>query len=80
MLLQVFSEQPLLHDALAQSDRALAVVKDLFGDAPRRQTGECFYMNSLRLYSFVSRIFVSLDASFSCIVIATYVHLQGTPV
>ncbi|XP_027860710.1 spindle and centriole-associated protein 1 isoform X1 [Xiphophorus couchianus] len=35
----VFSEQPLLHDALAQSDRALAVVKDLFGDAPRRQTG-----------------------------------------
>uniref|UniRef100_A0A3B5LTD0 Spindle and centriole-associated protein 1 n=1 Tax=Xiphophorus couchianus TaxID=32473 RepID=A0A3B5LTD0_9TELE len=39
VLLQVFSEQPLLHDALAQSDRALAVVKDLFGDAPRRQTG-----------------------------------------
>ncbi|XP_043960741.1 spindle and centriole-associated protein 1 [Gambusia affinis] len=35
----VFSEQPLLHDALAESDRALAVVKDLFGDAPRRQTG-----------------------------------------
>ncbi|XP_069559702.1 spindle and centriole-associated protein 1 isoform X2 [Brachyistius frenatus] len=36
---EVFSDQLLLQDVLARSDRALAVVKDLFGDAPRRQTG-----------------------------------------
>lgn len=39
LLLQVFSDQLLLQDVLARSDRAMAVVKDLFGDAPRRQTG-----------------------------------------
>uniref|UniRef100_A0A3Q4I5W9 Spindle and centriole-associated protein 1 n=1 Tax=Neolamprologus brichardi TaxID=32507 RepID=A0A3Q4I5W9_NEOBR len=38
-LLQVFSDQLLLQDVLARSDKALAVVKDLFGDAPRRHTG-----------------------------------------
>lgn len=35
----MFSDQLLLQDVLARSDRAMAVVKDLFGDAPRRQTG-----------------------------------------
>lgn len=39
VMLQVFSDQLLLQDVLARSDRAMAVVKDLFGDAPRRQTG-----------------------------------------
>lgn len=39
LLLQVFSDQLLLKDVLARSDRALAVVKDLFGDAPHMQTG-----------------------------------------
>uniref|UniRef100_A0A1A8R9H3 Spindle and centriole-associated protein 1 n=3 Tax=Nothobranchius rachovii TaxID=451742 RepID=A0A1A8R9H3_9TELE len=34
-----FSDQLLLQDVLARSDRAMAVVKDLFGDAPQRQTG-----------------------------------------
>lgn len=38
-LLQVFSDQLLLKDVLARSDRALAVVKDLFGDAPHVHTG-----------------------------------------
>ncbi|CAG5895966.1 unnamed protein product [Menidia menidia] len=36
---EVFSDKLLLQDVLARSDRAMAVVKDLFGDAPRRQTG-----------------------------------------
>ncbi|XP_039982227.1 spindle and centriole-associated protein 1 isoform X2 [Xiphias gladius] len=36
---EVFSDQLLLQDVLARSDRAMALVKDLFGDAPRRQTG-----------------------------------------
>ncbi|XP_017261893.1 spindle and centriole-associated protein 1 [Kryptolebias marmoratus] len=36
---EVFSDQLLLQDVLARSDRAMAVVEDLFGDAPRRQTG-----------------------------------------
>ncbi|CAN9506306.1 unnamed protein product [Ophioblennius macclurei] len=36
---EVFSDQLLLQDVLARSDRAMAVVKDIFGDAPRRQTG-----------------------------------------
>uniref|UniRef100_A0A3Q3KNW3 Spindle and centriole-associated protein 1 n=1 Tax=Monopterus albus TaxID=43700 RepID=A0A3Q3KNW3_MONAL len=36
---EVFSDQLLLQDVLARSDKAMAVVKDLFGDAPRRQTG-----------------------------------------
>ncbi|XP_011487240.1 spindle and centriole-associated protein 1 isoform X2 [Oryzias latipes] len=36
---EVFSDQLLLQDVLARSDRAMAVVKDLFGDAPQRQIG-----------------------------------------
>ncbi|XP_051543033.1 spindle and centriole-associated protein 1 isoform X2 [Myxocyprinus asiaticus] len=36
---EVFSDHCQLQDAIARSDRALAVVKDLFGDAPRRRTG-----------------------------------------
>ncbi|XP_067291429.1 spindle and centriole-associated protein 1 isoform X2 [Pseudorasbora parva] len=36
---EVFSDQCQLQDVIARSDRALAVVKDLFGDAPRRRTG-----------------------------------------
>ncbi|XP_075906448.1 spindle and centriole-associated protein 1 isoform X2 [Nelusetta ayraudi] len=36
---EVFSDQLLLKDVLSRSDRALAVVKDLFGDGPRRKTG-----------------------------------------
>ncbi|KAK3515533.1 hypothetical protein QTP70_024216 [Hemibagrus guttatus] len=36
---EVFSDHYELQDVLARSDRALAVVKDLFGDAPRRQKG-----------------------------------------
>ncbi|XP_024136403.1 spindle and centriole-associated protein 1 [Oryzias melastigma] len=36
---EVFSDQLLLQDVLARSDRAMAVVKDLFGDAPQRQMG-----------------------------------------
>lgn len=36
---EVLSDQMLLQDVLARSDRAIAVVKDIFGDAPRRQTG-----------------------------------------
>ncbi|XP_036414615.1 spindle and centriole-associated protein 1 isoform X2 [Colossoma macropomum] len=36
---EVLSDQCQLQDVLARSDRAMAVVKDLFGDAPRRQTG-----------------------------------------
>ncbi|KAI5627458.1 spindle and centriole-associated protein 1 isoform X1, partial [Silurus asotus] len=36
---EVFSDHCELQDVLTRSDRALAVVKDLFGDAPRRQKG-----------------------------------------
>ncbi|KAM6977660.1 spindle and centriole-associated protein 1 [Aplochiton taeniatus] len=36
---EVFSDQLQLCDVLARSDKAMAIVKDLFGDAPRRQTG-----------------------------------------
>ncbi|XP_062377056.1 spindle and centriole-associated protein 1 [Sardina pilchardus] len=39
LLREVFSDQCTLQDVLARSDRAMAVVKDLFGDAPRRQAG-----------------------------------------
>ncbi|XP_061820802.2 spindle and centriole-associated protein 1 isoform X3 [Nerophis lumbriciformis] len=35
----VFSDKLLLQDVLARSDRAMALVQNLFGDAPRRQTG-----------------------------------------
>lgn len=40
---QVFSDQLLLKDVLSRSDRALAVVKDLFGDGPRRKTGKMHF-------------------------------------
>lgn len=46
-LLQVFSDQLLLQDVLTRSDRALAVVKDLFGDAPRRQMGKIVIHSSI---------------------------------
>ncbi|XP_033864544.3 spindle and centriole-associated protein 1 [Acipenser ruthenus] len=36
---EVLSEQYHMQDVLERSDRAMAVVKDIFGDAPRRQTG-----------------------------------------
>ncbi|XP_051909736.1 spindle and centriole-associated protein 1 [Hippocampus zosterae] len=36
---EVFSDKLLLHDVLARSDRALAVVHDLLGEPPLRQTG-----------------------------------------
>ncbi|XP_052399085.1 spindle and centriole-associated protein 1 isoform X2 [Carassius gibelio] len=36
---EVFSDRCQLQDVFARSDRALAGVKDLFGDAPRRRTG-----------------------------------------
>ncbi|XP_027031078.2 spindle and centriole-associated protein 1 isoform X2 [Tachysurus fulvidraco] len=36
---EMFSDHCELHDVLARSDQALALVKDLFGDAPRRQKG-----------------------------------------
>uniref|UniRef100_A0AAV2L3X1 Spindle and centriole-associated protein 1 n=1 Tax=Knipowitschia caucasica TaxID=637954 RepID=A0AAV2L3X1_KNICA len=36
---EVLSDQMLLQDVLARSDRAMSVVKDIFGDSPRRQTG-----------------------------------------
>lgn len=37
----------LLQDVLTRSDRALAVVKDLFGDAPRRQMGKILIHSSV---------------------------------
>lgn len=54
-LLQVFSDQLLLKDVLARSDRALAVVKDLFGDAPHVHTGRNPLFNSqlLKLSSWI---------------------------
>ncbi|XP_043928762.1 spindle and centriole-associated protein 1 [Protopterus annectens] len=36
---EVLSDHYQLKDVLERSDRAMAVVKDLFGDAPRRRTG-----------------------------------------
>ncbi|XP_061661908.1 spindle and centriole-associated protein 1 isoform X2 [Syngnathoides biaculeatus] len=36
---EVFSDKLLLQDVLARSDRAMAMVKDLLGDPPRRRTG-----------------------------------------
>ncbi|XP_061820799.2 spindle and centriole-associated protein 1 isoform X1 [Nerophis lumbriciformis] len=39
ILREVFSDKLLLQDVLARSDRAMALVQNLFGDAPRRQTG-----------------------------------------
>lgn len=46
----MFSDQLLLKDVLARSDRALAVVKDLFGDDPRMHAGRL----------------IALDAQFYC--------------
>lgn len=52
LLVQVFSDQLLLKDVLSRSDRALAVVKDLFGDGPRRKTGKmhlrCFILSKAK--------------------------------
>nr|XP_057916236.1 spindle and centriole-associated protein 1 isoform X2 [Doryrhamphus excisus] len=39
ILREVFSDKLLLQDVLAHSDRAMALVKNIFGDAPRKQTG-----------------------------------------
>ncbi|MEE6523632.1 hypothetical protein FKM82_022622, partial [Ascaphus truei] len=36
---QILFDQYQMNDVLERSDRAMAVVKDLFGDAPRRHTG-----------------------------------------
>ncbi|KAA8580759.1 spindle and centriole-associated protein 1 isoform X1 [Etheostoma spectabile] len=48
---EVFSDQLLLQDVLARSDRAMAVVKDLFGDAPRRQAGHPSVTKAPNCYS-----------------------------
>ncbi|XP_054621831.1 spindle and centriole-associated protein 1 isoform X2 [Dunckerocampus dactyliophorus] len=39
ILREVFADKLLLQDVLAGSDRAMALVKNIFGDAPRKQTG-----------------------------------------
>ncbi|XP_019331953.1 spindle and centriole-associated protein 1 isoform X4 [Alligator mississippiensis] len=39
LMREILSDQYQLQDVLEQSDQAMAVVKDLFGDAPRRHTG-----------------------------------------
>uniref|UniRef100_A0A8C8RXM5 Spindle and centriole-associated protein 1 n=1 Tax=Pelusios castaneus TaxID=367368 RepID=A0A8C8RXM5_9SAUR len=39
LMREILSEQYQLQDVLERSDQAMAVVKDLFGDAPRRHTG-----------------------------------------
>ncbi|KAL8202577.1 UNVERIFIED_CONTAM: hypothetical protein K2H54_019166, partial [Gekko kuhli] len=39
LMREILSDQYHLQDVLERSDRAMAVVKDLFGDAPRRHTG-----------------------------------------
>lgn len=63
LLLQVFSDQLLLQDVLARSDRAMAVVKDLFGDAPRRQSGRNTVLNRhvtmYRLFNILSNIYLT---------------------
>lgn len=60
LLMQVFSDQLLLKDVLSRSDRALAVVQDLFGDGPRRKTGQytlllfhCFQAKSINVLLLV---------------------------
>uniref|UniRef100_A0A8C5LVH4 Spindle and centriole-associated protein 1 n=1 Tax=Leptobrachium leishanense TaxID=445787 RepID=A0A8C5LVH4_9ANUR len=40
LMRKILQEQYNLTDVLEDSDRALAVVKDLFGDAPRRRAGD----------------------------------------
>ncbi|XP_077149789.1 spindle and centriole-associated protein 1 isoform X4 [Ranitomeya variabilis] len=39
IMMEILSDQYQMKDVLERSDRAMAVVKDLFGDAPRRHTG-----------------------------------------
>ncbi|XP_075053529.1 spindle and centriole-associated protein 1 isoform X1 [Mixophyes fleayi] len=39
LMMEILSDQYQMKDVLERSDRAMAVVKDLFGDAPRRRTG-----------------------------------------
>ncbi|XP_053561792.1 spindle and centriole-associated protein 1 [Bombina bombina] len=39
LMKEILSDQYEMNEVLERSDRALAVVKDLFGDAPRRHTG-----------------------------------------
>ncbi|XP_067888066.1 spindle and centriole-associated protein 1 [Heterodontus francisci] len=39
VMTELLLDQRQLRDVLARSDRALALVRDLFGDAPRRQAG-----------------------------------------
>lgn len=60
-VLQVFSDQLLLQDVLARSDRAMAVVKDLFGDAPQRQIGNdiaCFVQYSFFFFTLHLKLLV----------------------
>lgn len=53
----MFSDQFQLQDVLARSDRAMAVVKDLFGDAPRRQTGMILLLSCYGLMNGFSMCF-----------------------
>ncbi|XP_063812877.1 spindle and centriole-associated protein 1 isoform X2 [Pseudophryne corroboree] len=39
LMMEILSDQYQMKDVLERSDRTMAVVKDLFGDAPRRRTG-----------------------------------------
>ncbi|XP_040195096.1 spindle and centriole-associated protein 1 isoform X2 [Rana temporaria] len=39
LMMEILSDQYRMKDVLERSDRAISVVKDLFGDAPRRHTG-----------------------------------------
>ncbi|CAI9608924.1 unnamed protein product, partial [Staurois parvus] len=39
LMMEILSDQYQMKDVLERSDRAMSVVKDLFGDAPRRHTG-----------------------------------------
>ncbi|XP_073473555.1 spindle and centriole-associated protein 1 isoform X1 [Aquarana catesbeiana] len=39
LMMEIISDQYQMKDVLERSDRAMSVVKDLFGDAPRRHTG-----------------------------------------
>ncbi|XP_067402080.1 spindle and centriole-associated protein 1 isoform X2 [Emydura macquarii macquarii] len=39
LMREILSDQYQLQDVLERSDQAMAIVKDLFGDAPRRHTG-----------------------------------------
>ncbi|XP_072254543.1 spindle and centriole-associated protein 1 isoform X2 [Pyxicephalus adspersus] len=39
LMMEILSDQYQMKDVLERSDRAISMVKDLFGDAPRRHTG-----------------------------------------